>query len=286
MTPEAGSERVDLLVAVIPGGRDPADFVSGEGEAAVRALVDDAVPLLRYAIDRRLARYDLTVPENRARAMADAASVLASVRTSLLVHDYTNYVADRLFVDFATVQAAVAKATPLPSAADGSVPTGPEATAPEQTVMLSSPQSRAEVEYLAVLATTPRLRGEARFLLSEDLLTVPVCRRAFKLMTDDPTATLEILVSRTQQDDPELASVLAGMTSVGTERAEGVAVDLLTRLKEFRFDRLILQRKSELKSLDPAAQSQRYDDLFREVSDLQREKNALRSAREDAESQQ
>ncbi len=276
MTPEAGNQRVDLLVAVIPGGRDPADVLADAGADAVRGLVDEAVPLLRFTIDRRLARYDLSDPENRARAMSEAASVLASVKTSLLVHDYTNYVADRLFVDFGTVQAAVRTAKPMPSSVDmtGQHDEGPKPA--QQPVTLSSPQSRAEAEFLGALASEPKLRCEARFLLSEDLLTVPVHRRALDVMAHDPDATLEDLVSRAQESDPDLASALAGLVSVEGERAEGVAEDLLTRLKEFRVDRLILTKKSELKSLDPASERQHYDVLFREISDLQRERNLLR----------
>ena len=276
MTPEAGSEQVDLKVAVIPGGRDPADLVADGGGEALRSVVEEAVPIMRFAIDRRLARFDLSDPENRTRALAEAAPVLASVRASLLVHDYTNYVADRLLVDFGTVQAAVAKAKPLPSVLDE--PETRDDTSPflQQPIAPSSPQSRAELEFLGVLASTPRLRGEARFLLQEDLLIVPVHRRALELMADNPTAAIQDLVSRAQESDPDLASLIAGLDAVEESQAEDMAEDLRTRLKEFRVDRLILTKKSALKSLDPATEGQRYDVLFREVSELQREKSRLR----------
>ncbi len=278
MTPEAGSDRVDLQVAVLPRGEDPADLASSGGEEAVRSLVSNATPLLKFALDRRLSRYDLSAPENRTRALADAASVLASVRGSLLVHDYTNYLADYLRVDFATVQAAVSKARPLATPADGArddedalVPAQPLAAA-------SSPESRAELELLGVLGGAPRLRAEARFLLEEDLLTVPVHRRALVLMLEDPSASLEDLVSRAERTDAELASVLAGCAAADDAQAEAIANELFRKLKEFGLDRLILEKKSQLKSLDPGAEAQRYDDLFREVSELQRERSLLRTS--------
>ncbi len=279
MTPEAGRERVDLDVAVIPGGLDPADLVSRGGQEAVEAVVSEAAPLLRFALDRRLSRYDLTVPENRAHALADAASVLASVKTSLLVHDYTNYVADRLFVEYATVQAAVSKATPFAGAGEEAAPEqgATSSSATEACVVPSSPQSRAESEFLGVLASAPRLRGEARFLLSEDLLTVPVYVRALRLMSEEPSASLEALVSRGEREDHALGSVFAGLARVEEAQAEALAEQLLRKLKEFRVDRLILEKKSALKGLDPVSERDKYDELFKKISELQHERNLIRS---------
>ena len=238
-------------------------------------LVDEAVPLLRYAIDRRLSRYDLSTPDDRGRALGEAASVLASVKTSLLVHDYTNYLADRLFVDYQTVQRAVATAKPFAAEMRESE-SDDEAMPDAKAAVVSSPQSRAEAEYLGALAYSPRLRCEARFLLPDDLLTVPVHRDAMHLMGEHPSAAIEDLVSLAQPTDPNLASLLAGLPATEGALAEPVVEDLITKLKEFGIDRLILTKKSELKSLDQSADEQRYDRLFREISDLQREKGQLR----------
>ena len=111
-TPEAGSARLDLLVAILADGKDPADYVSAHGADGMRAVIDGASPLLRFVIDRRLDAHDLTTPEGRARALASAAGVLASVRGSILAQDYANHVADRLMTDYATVQAAAKSARP------------------------------------------------------------------------------------------------------------------------------------------------------------------------------
>ena len=121
ITPEAGRDRVELLVAVLPDGLDPADFVAARGAEALRAAIADATPLLRFSIDRRLARWDLDRPEERTRALKDAAEVLAPIKDSLLADDYATYIADRLFADFATVRRAIAAAKP--TASHGAHPT-------------------------------------------------------------------------------------------------------------------------------------------------------------------
>jgi len=280
LTPEAGRERVELEVAVIPGNRDPADLTAEEGGAAVTALVSDAVPLLRFAIDRKLATHDLSRPEARASALRDAAQVLAAVRGSLLAHDYTNYVADRLMVDFGTVQKAVLEARTLPreAAEDESDIGRPTAVRPPLT-----PEMRAEAQLIGVLAAFPRLRPEACFLLSDDLLTDPVHRRILEHLIEHPSASVPELVASLEPTNPDAASLLTGVT-VGVEDVDdplGMANDLFRKLKEFGLDRLILGKKNELKSLDSAEHVQRYDDLFQEISTLQRTRDRLRSGLDD-----
>ena len=112
ITPEAGRDRVELLVAVLPDNLDPADFVVQRGKDALDAIIDSAPTLLRFSIDRRLDRWDLEQPEERSRALKDAAEVLAPVKDSLLADDYATYIADRLFADFTTVRRAIATAKP------------------------------------------------------------------------------------------------------------------------------------------------------------------------------
>ena len=112
ITPEAGRDRVELLVAVLPDSLDPADFVVERGKDALEAIISSAPTLLRFSIDRRLDRWDLEQPEERSRALKDAAEVLAPVKDSLLADDYATYIADRLFADFTTVRRAIAVAKP------------------------------------------------------------------------------------------------------------------------------------------------------------------------------
>ena len=96
MTPEAGKSRVELCAVTLPDDLDPADFVSQRGADALKSLVDGASPLLSYGIERRLARHDLASAEGRTRACADALSVLAPIKGSLLAKDYAVQLAGKL----------------------------------------------------------------------------------------------------------------------------------------------------------------------------------------------
>ncbi|HUU60399.1 MAG TPA: DNA primase [Phycisphaerae bacterium] len=51
------SQRIHVRVATIPAGKDPCDFVLGEGPEAFRALIAHAPDALQYIWDRRMAAY-------------------------------------------------------------------------------------------------------------------------------------------------------------------------------------------------------------------------------------
>ena len=86
--------------------------MAANGAQALADVVADAAPLLRFSIDRRLARWDLDRPEERSRALKEAAEVLAPIKDSLLADDYATYIADKLFADVGTVKRAIGAARP------------------------------------------------------------------------------------------------------------------------------------------------------------------------------
>ena len=56
MTPEAGKSRIELAAVTLPDDLDPADFVAQRGADELQELIACAQPLLKYGIERRLAR--------------------------------------------------------------------------------------------------------------------------------------------------------------------------------------------------------------------------------------
>jgi DNA primase len=90
--------QVDVAVAKLPSGVDPADLARSD-PAALQAAVDDAQPFLGFRVGRILDGADLTSPEGRARA---AGLVLDAVREhpDPLVRDqYVMDVASRTGID-------------------------------------------------------------------------------------------------------------------------------------------------------------------------------------------
>jgi len=275
VTPEAGGSRVELAVAVLPQGLDPADFVAQRGSEALREVIDNAEPLLRFAIERRLARWDLERPEERARALKDAAAVLAPIKDSLLAADYANYIADRLFTDYAIVQRAIRDSVVAPHAAQPA-----DAPGVETPVQLpATPRQRAELDLIGLMVSTPRLRDRARQLLADNLLAEPSHVEMARVIADSEGAlSAAALVGRLEERLPGAAAALAVSDMGGDDdaQADAVADDLARRIKELELERRIAVGKARLKQPGSFKDSGEYDEVFRELASLEHELAAVR----------
>jgi DNA primase len=280
-TPEAGSARLDLLVAIIPEGKDPADYVAAKGADEMRAVVEGAQPLLRFVIDRRLAAHDLTTPEGRSRALDDAATVLASVRGSLLAQDYGAYVADALRTDYATVMSVAKGARPAfdgraaKAAGDDSTPVA--VAAPKRF----GAQERAEIEIARQLAVAPELRGQVRDLLSiEGAFSDSSTEAVVRSIVGVEKATGRALYEAVAAQDRAAAEALSGYLVDALEPAEALERfgETLGRLMEFALRREIVRLQSEMRAVEVSRDSALYDELFRKAADVQRRLSELRAS--------
>jgi DNA primase len=267
---------VDLNVAVIPDSLDPADLVARDGAAAMTAVVEGSRPLLEFAIERRLDRWDLERPEQRSRAVKDAAEVLAPLRGSTIASDYANLIADRLFVKVEQVIAAIPSKTATAHEPE------PQALPEDGPMTLFAPtgkEGKAERELIALMVTHARLRPQAQELLTQSLLAEPAHRALAEIIASaDSGMSVAALVGMLESGVPGAAHALSGVDSgtLSQDEAEIMASDLVTRLKGFALERRIAAGRARLKRPESFKDSAESDDLFREVSELQRELDALR----------
>lgn len=98
------------FVAVAPNGLDPCDLRLQRGDAAVRGLMDAKVPMFEFAIDRKLAGFDLATVEGQVGALRAAAPIVAEIRDQLLRPGYERVLARRLGMDPTDVRAEVERA--------------------------------------------------------------------------------------------------------------------------------------------------------------------------------
>ncbi|MDT0157385.1 DNA primase [Microbacterium sp. ARD32] len=106
------------FVAVAPDGLDPCDLRLQRGDAAVRGLMDAKVPMFEFAIDRKLAGYDLATVEGQVGALRAAAPIVAEIRDELLRPGYERVLARRLGMDPTDVRQQVQRAARGAAAAD------------------------------------------------------------------------------------------------------------------------------------------------------------------------
>jgi DNA primase len=143
---------LDLRVAVLPAGTDPADVVAAGDLDRLRSAVLESVPLLQFALDRAVERHDLKEPEARGRAVRAAASVVARHPDPVVRHEYAVYVARRTGVDVEVV-------LPAMRAAAGEPAGGENVPRRERAARKPGGDELAERELLRLaLANSPRLR--------------------------------------------------------------------------------------------------------------------------------
>lgn len=106
------------FVAVAPDGLDPCDLRLQRGDAAVRGLMDAKVPMFEFAIDRKLAGYDLSTVEGQVGALRAAAPIVAVIRDELLRPGYERVLARRLGMDPTAVRQQVQRAARGAAAAE------------------------------------------------------------------------------------------------------------------------------------------------------------------------
>lgn len=97
-------------VATGPEGLDPCDLRLARGDAAVRGLVEQKVPMVEFVLDQRIGGYDLASVEGRVGALRQAAPVVAELRDPLLQPEYIRVLARRLGMDTEDVRHEVERA--------------------------------------------------------------------------------------------------------------------------------------------------------------------------------
>ncbi len=270
----AGGGHVEMAVALVPEGKDPADWVREHGGDGVRRVLESAVPLLGFVIERRLAEHDLGTPEGRSAALAAAAGALAAVRGSMLEHEYTKVVSDRLLVEPSTVKVAVAGARPSIGLAAQASEAGQD-----DDVKVVLPESFHERELVRLLACEPSLRSRVGSIAHDDVVTSPVLASALRAIVASGVLVGAKLVDHVRRADPVAADMVAGLLvsdSPATGRIDSTFREVMTTLKVGALERRVIELRARMRSMDTERERAEYDRLFSEAAGVQRELHELR----------
>jgi DNA primase len=100
----ATRKHVEVLVAPLPAGSDPADVLQREGPAALTALVARAVPFVRFHVERILAGGDSATPEGCDRILEELRPVFAQLGLGAMREELEREVSAKLGVSERTVE--------------------------------------------------------------------------------------------------------------------------------------------------------------------------------------
>ncbi len=282
VTPEAGVARVDLFALTLPDGLDPAEFLALEnGAEKLAALLATSTPLIKYGIDRRLSKFDLSNPEGRGRATVEALSVLAPIKDSLLAKDYAVYIASKVHAREQDVLHQLEKLK-APVLHNG-VPNNNQAISQTSSKRVFSSAEknrlRTEREFLSLCAQNPAMIDEFMNALGQtnwyDRAHKSLADALMDIAAQSSSLTVAELISKAQALCPYAEKVLTSSVTQGVTSAWDSLRFLADELAIGDLEQAIAEMKEQLTLLD-ASQTNEKESLFQSIVLLQNEVNQLR----------
>ena len=179
---------IQLQVADLPAGRDPADVWHDDPQELMRAI-ERAAPFLQFRLDRVLAAADLATLEGRARAAETGAEIVAQHPSDLVRDQYVMKLAGSLDIDADRLRETVARHRREGSAArPASGAPSPSSRQPEAPPRRADAPKvhvdRRELDVLLYAVHEPELVVD---WIDARLFVDPIARAAFEAIasTDD-----------------------------------------------------------------------------------------------------
>ena len=265
---------LEVLVAPLPPGRDPADMVAQDGADGIAKVIEAGQPLLEFKLEQTISKLPLDTPEARSKAVREAVQVLGWLPDPIARHEYAFMIARRIGVQPEAVQRALTDRSSGPvAAAYGGAGRERERRLPGHV--------KVEREALQLLLTkTERITP---FLddIQETDFTSPARRELFReartmKSVKDTAAVAERLSPEARELFTELA-VERDPVEFDEDGEAGMA-EVFTRLRVFKLEREIKRRRDTLQDLNPLEEAQRHDALFTELVGLEaRRRDLLRT---------
>ncbi|MGN0301915.1 MAG: toprim domain-containing protein, partial [Anaerotardibacter sp.] len=215
VTPEHSSGNADLYALTLPNNLDPCEYLETYGADDMRALLDTAVPLIKFGIDRKIAGYDLFSPEGQGRAVIAALQVLAPIKDSLLAQNYAVYIASQTHMQESAVLSQLSRLK-APAAARESYPQPTQAPVTQkrskQLSVAEKNRLKNEREFLALCAQNPAMIGDFANELGQTNWHENIHRDLADVLLDvcveKPNATVAEVLDYAQQRNPYAMKVL------------------------------------------------------------------------------
>jgi DNA primase len=232
---------VEITVARLPEGDDPADLARTDPSALNRAVAE-ARPYLGFRLERVFGRADLSSPEGRARAAAEAVALVAAHPNEIVRDQYLMQVADRCRVEATMLRQMLASGAGASPQADRAEVAGP-ARRPDgqpEPVAVSGP----ELEALRLAVHRP---SEVASRLERVLFAHPLSLAAF-----DALSSASTFHDAVEAADPQAAELLQRLA---VEESEDDVDDVVLRLVERAGQRALRDLQQEMRQATPAEQA-------------------------------
>lgn len=280
-------------VAIEAEGMDPCDLRLAKGDAAVRDLVAQRIPLYRFVLANVVGRYDLDRADGRVDALRAAAKLVSSIRDRSKVDAFARELAGMLGIDPMDAQREVRRAQrrgPEPERQQRTpvsreqAPAAPVAPAGVPLPDAKDPRLVLERESLKLVLQHPALTFAAITDVDAEDFTHPAYRAVWELVAaaGGPRAAHPQWVATLQEatTDPGVRQVISALAVEPPQTAkdpdQAYASAYLYRLQEVTSQRRIADVKSKLQRTNPVEQTAEYNRMFGELVALEQHRRRLR----------
>lgn len=284
ITEQAGAQKVDLCAVTLPDNLDPAEYIAAYGADAFRDVLNGAVQLVRFGIDRRIARYDVSSAEGRARALQEALNVLAPIKDSILAKTYAAYIAGRVHMQEDDVLQQLALLKPVVAVdyeeqgRNQQGLSGQKPVAPRRDL---SPAERnrlkTEREFLSLCAHNPAMITDFLNELGQtdwhDRVHRELAQAIMDIVVEYPSLTVVELISKAQEHCKYAQSILTASSTQGYGSSHATLRYLADDLSIGDLEAALVTMRAQLKTAETDEESQF---IVQSVMALQAELNALR----------
>jgi DNA primase len=264
---------LDLFVASLPAGNDPADYVTAHGKDEFIKLVEQAEPFVDFSLKAVINKQQIKNISDKQAAAARAMDVIAMLPGNVTREYYLKVIAEMLdisyralFADFARIQ---------------KNRTGyRKASSPRtETAVQMNPEERLELEVLRACIKFPETLRPSLAELDTKHFTTEMNQRLFLLLSRalETSRSLDVAALIDHAEDERLKTMLTSMATeaFNVDDLDAYSKELLKRMKEFELKRRIHTLKDELTEINPQQDPTRYDELFERLLALEVERREL-----------
>ena len=263
---------LEVLVAPLPPGRDPADVVRQDGAEGIHKVIDAAQPLLQFKLEEVISKLVLDTPEARSRGVREVVKVLGWHPDPIARSGYVFLAAERIGVDAAAIERALGEQ-------GGDFDRASAASKGHDDRRLPG-QVKVEREALQLLLNEPADSQPWLDELADSDFTSNARRELFGHLRS-------AVAAGAQAPDPQLAERLSpealslftelsiGTASSGGDGSEDRLREVFVRLKLLGLEREIKARRKTLQDINPLVDAARHDAVFTELVGLEAKRRDL-----------
>jgi DNA primase len=265
------SRHLDMFVAALPPGSDPADFTKEKGGDEFKALIKNAKPLVDFCLNSAFIGADIKTVTGKQKTAARAMEIIAVLPSSVAREEYLKRVADYLGLSYESVfdefKKYVSKKEPV------------RGQAPAATPARRDPARNVEREALKLMLQHPDRLGHILGNVSPEHFSHPDLRSVYELIKEEYAAKGSVdpggLINKlTEESDRQTVTALS-TEDIRTNDIERFSSDIIKRIKEFEVARRINILKAEMQKVDSAIDPAGHDELFSRLLKLEAERREI-----------